>query len=75
MPYLIVRELGAERTFPLLDEEMSIGRSRQNPIQLETDQSSRKHLHGAARGRRWHIADAGSPAGRSSTASRSTRRS
>jgi len=57
MPYLIVRELGAERTFTLLDEEMSIGRSRQNPIQLETDQSSRKHCTVRRAGRGWRIVD------------------
>ena len=57
MPYLIVRELGAERTFPLGDEELSIGRSRQNPIQLETDQSSRKHCTVRRAGRGWRIVD------------------
>jgi transcriptional regulator with GAF, ATPase, and Fis domain len=57
MPYLIVRELGAERCFTLLDEEMSIGRSRQNPIQLETDQSSRKHCTVRRAGRGWHVVD------------------
>src|SRR5688572_15200298 len=57
MPYLIVREMGAERTFTLVDEEMSIGRSRQNPIQLETDQSSRKHCTVRRAGRGWRIVD------------------
>jgi Nif-specific regulatory protein len=57
MPYLIVREMGAERMFTLADEEMSIGRSRQNPIQLETDQSSRKHCTVRRAGRGWRIVD------------------
>ena len=57
MPYLIVRESGAERTVPLTEEELSIGRSRQNPIQLETDQSSRKHCTVKRAGRGWRIVD------------------
>jgi transcriptional regulator with GAF, ATPase, and Fis domain len=57
MPYLIVRELGVERSFTLVDEEMSIGRSRQNPIQLETDQSSRKHCTVRRAGRSWRVVD------------------
>src|SRR5262245_31626092 len=58
MPYLIVRELGAERCFTLVDDEMSIGRSRQNPIQLETEQSSRKHCTVRRSGRGgWRIVD------------------
>ena len=57
MPYLIVREQGAERTFALADAEMSIGRSRQNPIQLETDQSSRKHCTVRKSGRGWRLVD------------------
>jgi transcriptional regulator with GAF, ATPase, and Fis domain len=57
MPYLIVREQGAERTFALAESEMSIGRSRQNPIQLETDQSSRKHCTVRKSGRGWRLVD------------------
>src|SRR5262245_30292545 len=57
MPYLIVREPGSERTFTLGEGEMSIGRSRHNPIQLETDQSSRKHCTVRRAGRGWHIVD------------------
>jgi Nif-specific regulatory protein len=43
MAYLIIKELGAERTVPVTDGEFSVGRSRQNEIKLLTEQSSRKH--------------------------------
>ena len=57
MPYLIVRERGSERCFTLVDDELSIGRSRQNPIQLETDQSSRKHCTVRRVGGAWRVVD------------------
>ncbi|HEY3226443.1 MAG TPA: sigma 54-interacting transcriptional regulator [Planctomycetota bacterium] len=57
MPYLIVREMGNERCFALTDDEMSIGRSRQNPIQLETEQSSRKHCTVRRAGPGWRVVD------------------
>ena len=43
MPYLVIRELGAERTLAIADSELSIGRSRQNQVKLLTDQASREH--------------------------------
>jgi len=43
MAYLVIKELGAERTVPVTDGEFSVGRSRQNEIKLLTEQSSRKH--------------------------------
>ena len=43
MPYLVIRELGAERTLDITDTEISIGRSRQNQVKLLTDQASREH--------------------------------
>ncbi len=43
MGYLVVRELGSEHQIPLAEEEVSIGRSRQNRIKLLTEQASRRH--------------------------------
>jgi transcriptional regulator with GAF, ATPase, and Fis domain len=57
MPYLIVREMGGERRYPIEEPEMSIGRSRQNPIRLETDQSSRKHCTVRRAGAGWRVVD------------------
>jgi transcriptional regulator with GAF, ATPase, and Fis domain len=43
MPHLIVRELGAERTVPISEPEVTVGRSRQNTVKLATEQASRQH--------------------------------
>ncbi|MBI2932326.1 MAG: sigma 54-interacting transcriptional regulator [Planctomycetes bacterium] len=43
MAYLVIKELGAERTLPMTDGEVSVGRSRQNEVKLVTEQASRKH--------------------------------
>jgi len=43
MPYVVVRELGAEQTLPIADPEVLIGRSRQNQVKLVTEQASRQH--------------------------------
>ena len=43
MPYLVIRESGAESTLPITDPEITVGRSRQNHVRLLTEQSSRHH--------------------------------
>jgi len=43
MAYLTVRELGSEHHIPLGEEEITIGRSRQNRVKLLTEQASRRH--------------------------------
>jgi transcriptional regulator with GAF, ATPase, and Fis domain len=43
MPYVVVRELGAEQTIPISEPEVLIGRSRQNQVKLTTEQASRQH--------------------------------
>ena len=43
MPYLVVKEMGAERVHPVESDEISIGRSRQNEIRLLAEQASRRH--------------------------------
>ena len=43
MTYLVVRELGSERTLPIAEPEVTVGRSRQNTVKLATEQASRQH--------------------------------
>ncbi|MBI2900940.1 MAG: sigma 54-interacting transcriptional regulator [Planctomycetes bacterium] len=43
MSYLVIRELGAERSVPITEADMTVGRSRQNGVKLFTEQASRHH--------------------------------
>ena len=43
MAHLLIRELGSERTAPLVDKETTIGRSRRSGIRIIAEQSSRIH--------------------------------
>jgi len=63
MPYVTVRELGAERTQPLTEAEILIGRSRQNHIKLVTEQASRQHCRLLKTERTYRLIDGGSSNG------------
>jgi transcriptional regulator with GAF, ATPase, and Fis domain len=63
MPYVIVKELGAERTQPLTEAEILIGRSRQNHIKLVTEQASRQHCRLLKTDRTYRLIDGGSSNG------------
>src|SRR4051812_14427639 len=63
MPYVTVKELGAERTQPLTEAEILIGRSRQNHIKLVTEQASRQHCRLLKTERTYRLIDGGSSNG------------
>ncbi len=63
MPYVIVKEMGAERSQPLTEPEVLIGRSRQNHIKLVTEQASRQHCRLLRTDRTYRLIDGGSSNG------------
>jgi transcriptional regulator with GAF, ATPase, and Fis domain len=63
MAYLLIRELGAERTLPLAETEILIGRSRQNQIKLLTEQASRQHCKVVRSEKGWKVLDGNSSNG------------
>ncbi|HEV3026342.1 MAG TPA: FHA domain-containing protein, partial [Planctomycetota bacterium] len=63
MPYVTVKEMGAERTQPLTEAEILIGRSRQNHIKLITEQASRQHCRLLRTDRTYRLIDGGSSNG------------
>ncbi|RPH39147.1 MAG: FHA domain-containing protein, partial [Planctomycetota bacterium] len=63
MPYVIVKEMGAERSQPLTEPEILIGRSRQNHIKLVTEQASRQHCRLLRTDRTYRLIDGGSSNG------------
>jgi transcriptional regulator with GAF, ATPase, and Fis domain len=63
MPYVIVKEMGAERSQPLTEAEVLIGRSRQNHIKLVTEQASRQHCRLLKTERTYRLIDGGSSNG------------
>ena len=63
MPYLIVSEEGSERTQPLTDEDVVIGRSRSNAVQIHSHQSSRHHCKLVKEDGGWKMLDLGSSNG------------
>src|SRR5579863_9520766 len=63
MPYVIVKEMGTERSQPLTDAEILIGRSRQNHIKLVTEQASRQHCRLLRTERCYRLIDGGSSNG------------
>ena len=60
MPYVVVKEMGAERSQPLTEPEVLIGRSRQNHIKLVTEQASRQHCRLLKSGPTYRLIDGGS---------------
>jgi transcriptional regulator with GAF, ATPase, and Fis domain len=63
MPYVVVRELGAERSIPIADPEVQIGRSRQNQVKLVTEQASRQHCKLVRTPQGYRLVDGGSSNG------------
>jgi len=63
MPYVVVKEMGAERSQPLSEPEVLIGRSRQNHIKLVTEQASRQHCRLLKAGPTYRLIDGGSSNG------------
>ena len=63
MPYVTVKESGAERTQPLTEAEILIGRSRQNHIKLMTEQASRQHCRLLRTDATYRLIDGGSSNG------------
>ena len=63
MPYVTVKEMGAERNQPLTEAEILIGRSRQNHIKLVTEQASRQHCRLLRTDRTYRLIDGGSSNG------------
>jgi transcriptional regulator with GAF, ATPase, and Fis domain len=63
MPYLVVREMGAETSLPIADAEITIGRSRQNHVKLLTEQSSRHHCKVVRAGNAFRVVDGNSSNG------------
>src|SRR6185295_1215111 len=63
MPYVTVKESGAERNQPLTEAEILIGRSRQNHIKLATEQASRQHCRLLRTDRTYRLIDGGSSNG------------
>src|SRR6185295_6213816 len=63
MPYVIVKEMGSERSQPLTEAEILIGRSRQNHIKLVTEQASRQHCRLLKTDRTYRLIDGGSSNG------------
>jgi transcriptional regulator with GAF, ATPase, and Fis domain len=63
MPFLVLRELGAETTIPIADPEIVIGRSRQSHVKLVTEQASRQHCRIVKSGRGYKIVDGSSSNG------------
>ena len=63
MPYVTVKEMGAERNQPLTEAEILIGRSRQNHIKLITEQASRQHCRLLRTERTYRLIDGGSSNG------------
>jgi transcriptional regulator with GAF, ATPase, and Fis domain len=63
MPYVTVKEMGSERSQPLTEAEILIGRSRQNHIKLVTEQASRQHCRLLKTERSYRLIDGGSSNG------------
>ncbi len=63
MPYLVIREMGAEQTLPISDAEIAIGRSRQNHVRLLTEQASRLHCKLARTEKGYRVVDGNSSNG------------
>jgi Nif-specific regulatory protein len=63
MPYVVVRELGQERTVPISDPIITIGRSRQSHVKLVTDQASRNHCQLVRQDKGWKLVDGSSSNG------------
>jgi len=63
MAYLVIRELGQERTQAISEAEITIGRSRQNFIRLLADQASRRHCKIVRTGKGYQAVDLSSSNG------------
>jgi transcriptional regulator with GAF, ATPase, and Fis domain len=63
MPYLVIRELGQERSYPMTEPEVLIGRSRQNHVKLVTEQASRQHARLLKTDKTYRLVDGGSSNG------------
>jgi transcriptional regulator with GAF, ATPase, and Fis domain len=63
MAYLVIREMGAERSLAISDAEITIGRSRQNHVKLITEQASRQHCKLVRGDRGYRLVDGNSSNG------------
>ena len=57
MPRVIIRENGLERTEHLASEEISVGRSKDNEIEIDDISSSRRHCRIVRNSGTWVIED------------------